>query len=199
MTFLGGVTMKKATFWSLIALYLLLAFADGALTYINTPDLALEGNPLVANFGLGWEALAIANIAVFAMVFAAGYYCFFKYQTVYTQETKYTRYWSQITFGRPDMFWKGFILFPKKWKPYIAAFGFSILYAFIVARLILVLEWLAITFAWSGRFDYFRFESKYLFGRLDVVAAIIVAFAGIFYWFYLEYKKQLASAIAAKG
>ncbi len=72
MTFFGGVSVKKATFWILIALYLLLAFADGALTYINTPDLAMEGNPLVANLGLGWSALAIANIAVFALMFAAG-------------------------------------------------------------------------------------------------------------------------------
>ena len=73
--------MKKARFWILIAIYLLLAFADGALTYINTPDLSLEGNPLVAKLGLGWGALAIANVAVFALFFTASYYSFFKYKT----------------------------------------------------------------------------------------------------------------------
>ena len=183
--------MKKFKFWFLIAVYLLLAFADGVLTYINTPDLSFEGNPLVANLKLGWGALAIANIAVFVLYFSAAYYAHFKYKTVYTKETKYTRYWSQITFDRPDMFWKGSILPAKHLQPYIAAFGFSMLPAAIIARLILVLEWLAITFNIDGIYRYFYFKNTYCFGRLDVVAAVIVVVLGFFYWFYLEYKKQL--------
>ena len=183
--------MKKAKFWILISVYLCLSFADGTLTYMNTPDLSFEGNPLVAKLGFGWGALAIANIAVFALYFATAYYAYFKYKTVFTKETKYIRYWSQITFDRPDMFWKGCILLPKHWKPYIAAFGFSILPAAMIARLILVLEWLAITFNIDGIYRYNHWKSTYCFGRLDVFAAVIVAFFGIFYWFYMEYKKQL--------
>ncbi|MBQ5885802.1 MAG: hypothetical protein IIW79_05270 [Clostridia bacterium] len=57
--------MRKIKFWILIVVLVLLAFADGLLTFINTPDLSMEGNPLVASLGLGWEALAIANILVF--------------------------------------------------------------------------------------------------------------------------------------
>jgi hypothetical protein len=190
--------MKKVKFWILIAIYLILAFADGALTYINTPDLSREGNPLVAKLGLGWTALGIANIAVFALFFAASYYNYFKYKTVFTNETKYTRYWSQITFDRPDMFWKGFILFPKHIKPYIAAYGFAILPAAIIARLILVLEWLATTFNVAGRYQYYYFKQTYFFGRLDVVAAVVVAIALIFYWFYLEYRKQLIPVTTAE-
>ena len=188
--------MKKTKFWILISVYLCLSFADGALTYINTPDLSFEGNPLVAKLGLGWGALAIANIAVFALYFATAYYNYFKYKTVFTNETTYTRYWSQITFDRPDMFWKGFILFPKHWKPYIAAFGFCMLPAAIIARLILVLEWLATTFDIAGRYQYYYFKNTYCFGRLDVLAAVVVAIAGIFYWFYIEYKKQLICTTA---
>lgn len=192
--------MKKVKFWILIAIYLILAFADGALTYINTPDLSREGNPLVAELGLGWGALIIANIAVFALFFAASYYNYYKYQTVFTKETKYTRYWSQITFDRPDMFWKGFILFPKHIKPYIAAYGFAILPAAIIARLILVLEWLATTFNVAGKYQYYYyyFKQTYFFGRLDVVAAVVVAIALIFYWFYLEYRKQLIPVTTAE-
>lgn len=186
--------MKKLKFWILTLLYVLLAFADGALTYINTPNLSMEGNPLVAKLGLGWGALAIANIAAFAMYFAAGYYSYVKYETVYTKETKYTRYWSIITFGRPDMFWKGCILPPKYWKPYVAAFGFCMYPAAILARLILVLEWLAITFHVDGMNQYNRLKSTYCFGRLDVVAAILILCVGFFYWFYLEYKKQLKNS-----
>ncbi|MBP3705658.1 MAG: hypothetical protein J6J13_00200 [Clostridia bacterium] len=184
--------MKKAKFWILISVYLCLAFADGALTYINTPDLSFEANPLVAKLGLGWGALAIANIAVFALCFASAYYAYFKYKTVFTKETKYTRYWSQITLDRPDMFWKGFILPPKHWKPYIAAFGFSIFPAAIIARLILVLEWLDYTFNVDSIYldNYYYFENTYCFGCLDVFAAVIIELIGVFYWFYLECKKQ---------
>ena len=183
--------MKKAKFWILISVYLCLTFADGALTYINTPDLSFEGNPLVAKLGLGWGALAIANIAVFALYFASAYYAYFKYKTVFTKETKYTRYWSQITLDRPDMFWKGFILPPKHWKPCIAAFGFSIFPAAIIARLILVLEWLYYTFNATWANAYFTFRNTYCFGRVDVFVAVIFAVVGVFFWFYKEFKKQL--------
>ncbi len=50
--------MKKLKFWILITIYVLLMLADGLLTFINTPDLSMEANPLVANLGLGWVALA---------------------------------------------------------------------------------------------------------------------------------------------
>jgi hypothetical protein len=62
--------VKKLKFWSLIIILILLVFADGLLTFFNTPDLSMEGNPLVAKLGLGWGALAVANIIVFAFVFA---------------------------------------------------------------------------------------------------------------------------------
>jgi hypothetical protein len=68
--------------------------------------------------------------------------------------------------------------------------------AAIIARLILVLEWLATTFDIAGRYQYYYFKNTYCFGRLDVLAAVVVAIAGIFYWFYIEYKKQLICTTA---
>jgi hypothetical protein len=186
--------MKKIKFWILIALYFLLMLADGSLTYLNTPDLSWEGNPLVAKLGLGWGALAIANIVVFALFFVTAYYSFFKYQTVFTKETKFTAYYSQIMFDRPDWFWKGAFLLPKHWGPMIAASGFALLHAGIVGRTILVLEWLTITFdaghlTWVS--NYFYFRHTWCFGRVDVVASVIIAVAAVFYWFYREFRKQL--------
>ena len=191
--------MKKVKFWILIATYLLLAFADGALTYINTPDLSAEGNPLVAQLGLGWGALATANIVIFILFFTAAYYSFFKYQTKYTNETKFTAYCSQITFGRPDKFWTGLI--PKHITPYIAGMGFAFFPAGIIARLVLVLEWIVVT---VYTFDYPRFRNLYYSyvrycsfkrtycgGRLDIVLAAVAIIVGIFYWLYTEFKKQL--------
>ncbi|MBQ7799037.1 MAG: hypothetical protein IJ370_00940 [Oscillospiraceae bacterium] len=181
--------MKKIKFWILISCYLILAIADGALTYINTPDLSLEGNPLVANLGLGWTTLAVANVAVFILIFSASYYSYFKYKTAFNNETKFTAYCSQIVYDRADMFWKGLI--PKHITPYIAGLGFSLLYSAIIARLIVVAEWLCITFNLTWSDPYFYFKDVYFFGRVDVFVAVIVAVIGMFYWFYVEFKKQL--------
>ena len=189
--------MKKVKFWVLIAIYLLLAFADGALTYINTPDLFHDSNPLIAELGLGWGALAIANIAVFLLIFAAAYYSYCKYQTVYTNERKFTKYYSQIVFNRPDMFWKGALLLPKNWSVWGAAFGVSLLYSGIAARLILVLEWSVVTL-YHSNIDQFRslykFYVRYYYqfgGRLHILVAIAVMALSLCCWFYAEFRKQL--------
>ena len=123
-------------------------------------------------------------------MFTTAYYSYFKYKTIYTNETKFTAYCSQIVYDRPDMFWKGLI--PKHITPFIAAFGFSFLYASIVARAVLVFEWVYITFNdtwWTN--SYFIFTDKYCFGRLDIVVVVIIAIIGVFYFFYKEFKKQL--------
>ena len=181
--------MKKLKFWSLIIILVLLMLADGLLTFINTPDLSMEGNPLVAKLGLGWGALAVANICVLALVFITAYYSYFKYKTIYTNETKYTAYCSQIIYDRPDMFWKGLI--PKHITPFIAGLGFSGLYALIIARAIVVFEWLCITFNTTWTNAYFTFRYTYCFGRVDVFVATVFALISIFFWFYKEFKKQL--------
>ena len=182
--------MKKLKFWILIFLFLLLQVADGVLTYINTPDLSMEGNPLVAELGLGWWALFIANVLVFAVIFILSYYCYFKYETRYTTETKFTAYCSQIFYDRPDKFWKGII--PKHLAPFWASLGFAGLYAVIFARAVLVFEWLYITFneAWWTK-AYFIFKEKYCFGRLDVFVGMVITAICMIYWFYKEFKKQL--------
>lgn len=184
--------MKKIKYWTLIFIYLFLVLADGFLTFINTPDLSMEGNPLVKYFNLGWGALALANVIVFALLFMASYYSYFKYKTVFTNETKFTSYCSQIIYDRPDMFWKGII--PKHITPIIAALGFSSLYTYIIARAILVFEWIYITFNdhwWMSK--YFVFTDKYCFGRLYIFVGTISCFACLFYWLYKEFKKQLAN------
>lgn len=189
--------MKKAKFWILITVLLILQLADMSLTYLNTPDLSMEGNPLVAKFGLGWEALIIANVLSFTLAFLVSYYSYFKYKTIYTNQTKFTSYFSQIIYDRPDMFWKG--LFPKHITPYIAGFGFSGLYAFIAARAVLVFEWIYITFNenwWEN--TYFILTNRHFFGRFDIVVSTIVTIVAFLWWCYKEFKKQLKSKVTTK-
>ena len=47
---------------------LLIHLADGLVTYVNTPDLKREANPLVSRLGLGWGALFGANLIGFVFI-----------------------------------------------------------------------------------------------------------------------------------
>ena len=82
-------------------------------------------------------------------------------------------------------------LIPKHITPFIAGLGFSGLYALIIARAILVFEWLCITFNATWTNAYFTFRNTYCFGRVDVFVAMVFAIIGVFFWFYKEFKKQL--------
>ena len=102
--------MKKFKIWSIIIILVLLMFADGSLTFINTPDLSMEGNPLVAKLGLGWAALAVANIFVFIFIFITAYYSYFKYKTIYTNETSLPHTVRKSFMTDPICFEKGLYL-----------------------------------------------------------------------------------------
>lgn len=180
--------MKKIKFFAAIITYLLLALADGGLTYYNTPDLSMEGNPLVAELGLGWGALAIANILTFVGFTLILYYYFFKYETVYTDETKLTRYWSQVVYGRPDKFWTGLI--PKRFGPFVAMLAFATIPAFIISRAIVVAEWICYTLD-VDQSKYWAFERKFLFGNIHITVATVITIIAIIVFMYKEFKKQL--------
>lgn len=173
----------------LVGLYLMLVLADGLLTYINTPDLSMEANPLVAVLGLGWKSLFIVNLLFFILFAAMAWFTFVKYQTIYAGCSRYTQYVSQIAFRRPDKFVWILYKFPKNWRINLAYIGYAFTYGMIAARIVIVLEWLAATFHFNLEI-YNRFCIAYLWGRPDIVLGCVVALAAEFVWFYWEFRKQ---------
>lgn len=184
--------MKKMKFWISIGIYASLMIACGVLILINVPDLSRLDNTMMKHFGWGWQAVLIANIAVFLLVFLFAYFSFYKYQTVYTAETKFTAYCSQITYDRPDRFWTGLI--PKHGKHFLAAFGFAFLYGMISAQVISLFEWTCISIQeewWKG----FYFVVKNHYFRIDIIVVILITLFSFFYFYYKEFRKQLNAAI----
>ncbi|MBQ7379677.1 MAG: hypothetical protein IJW70_08405 [Clostridia bacterium] len=183
--------MKKVKFWILMSVYVLLALADGALTFYNTPDLSMEGNPLVAKLGLGWGALLVANLLGLALLAVTFGYETFKYKTIYTKEVKLTRYCSQIVYHRPDKFWTGILI--KDFRPILAILGFVMPYALIAGRVIIVAEWVCITL--RVPIDvYWRINQMLFFGKVEIFVAVAVAIALMLYWMNKEFKTQLPAA-----
>ena len=109
---------KKLKYLLTLSVYVILMLADGFLTFINTPDLSMEANPLVLYLGLGWGALFIANLLGFIFFAWITWYTFIKYETVYTDETKITHYVSQLYYERPDKFAWVLYKFPKNGRKF---------------------------------------------------------------------------------
>lgn len=185
--------VKRKKFYLLMGLYLLLVILDGLLTYLHTPDLALEGNPLVANLGLGWMALFIANVTVIALVGASSYYTFFKYQTTVAKADNRREYLSQLFFGRPDKFLWTLYKFPQNRRFSWAMFGYGIIHGLIVSRAILVLEW---AFHLPPAYNHLR--NMMPLGRLDIVLAMMVLVFSTWHWLnneYLASKRMMQEAM----
>lgn len=166
---------------------LLLALLDGVLTYINTPDLKYEANPLVTVFGLGWGALFLANLIFYALYVCLAYFLFFKYESPVLQVNNVREYVSQLYYSRPDKFVWFFYKWPKNWKPLVAVGAFAYIFVSPIARSILVFEWLMITFSIQSKL-YSRLCSMLPFQRFDVaLAAILISFLFVF-WLNREYQ-----------
>lgn len=171
---------------------LVLAVADGILTYWNTPDLSLEGNFLVAGLGFGWEALLIANVAVFGFCVFTAYYSFVRYKTVVLKTKNIKEYISQMLYNRPDKFIWLFYKTPKNRKPFYAILGFAFCYSMILGRMIAILEWTAISFKMDLT-GYCGFIRMFPFGRMDIVLILIALMILILLWFVSEYRKSIKS------
>ena len=54
-------------FWFFTLFYTEVTAADLGLTYLATPNLEMEGNPLVAVYAFGWGALLFVNLLTLAI------------------------------------------------------------------------------------------------------------------------------------
>lgn len=89
-------------FFGISLLYLLLVFADNYTTYLYTPDLSMEANPLVSLGGLGWKELIIEGIVAVAIVSFMAYLPFVYYKRTVVQCKGFREYVSKVFFKRSD-------------------------------------------------------------------------------------------------
>lgn len=175
--------------------YLILVLADGALTFYNTPDLALEGNPLVAKLGFGWPAVVVFNLIVLAQLYFLYKYSFLEYETMIAPSKNCREYYSMLCFGRPDWFWQTWYQWPKYWGWFPAALGFISVFGLTAGRLVVVLEWIAITLDVNTEI-YFRFRRALPLHRVDIWVTVIVTTVMFMVWVRKE--RQIAQQ-ALKG
>lgn len=180
--------MKKK-FVLFMSTYFFLMMLDVFLTLVNTPNLADEANPLISVLGFNWTSLLIANVILLMFILICADYTFVRYKTIVIDAKNHKEYISQILYDRPDKFSWTMYKIPKNWRPVFAISGYAIVYAVIIARTIVIIEWLMITFGYKYNI-YWNLKDIMPYNRADIVISIIACFFLINYWFLKEYKKS---------
>lgn len=187
------IEMKVKKWIFLCVLNLVLALIDGGLTYLNTPDLSREGNILITKFGLGWGALFTANFIVFILYVIWSWFSFVRYDSrVSSENLAVLEYLTVLCYGEKKSVRWLFFRTPKEKKeskanhwPTIACGGYSFAYISLIARSILIFEWLTVTFQIkTPLYDSLR---RLLWDRVDLAAAMVLYPVFCLVWILKEY------------
>ena len=172
--------------------YLVVTVLDLYFTYLGTPNLALEGNPLYNVVFFDWSGLITLNVVTFIFYALISYYGFIGYKRPVTKETDLKKYLSYISFGDPDkyvaMMWKA----PKYWAPQIACLCWSVAVILPFARLFIVILWFFLIMKIDDTLFY-TIVASIPMGRIDVVIAVLGAWVLSFVWIAKEFKENLKS------
>lgn len=133
---------SKKKFFVYIFIYFILMVGDMVLTYIGTPDLKNEANPLVMVFGLGWGALIAHCMVGFLFYLGFVYYAFIRYRRPVLQCEGYKQYVSMLLYGCPDR--KKAAKKKVQYKNYWAVIGNMFAIGYIIIRVIVIFDWLGV-------------------------------------------------------
>lgn len=192
---------NKVKFTLSCTAYFIVTILDLLFTYIATPNLLLEGNPLHQITNFGWTGLLIINLVTLVGYIAMSRYAFIKYKAPVTNETDMKRYLAYINYGDADkyvpMMWK----LPKNWAPQTACLCWSVVCILPFCRMIIVLEWFLMILGIRNIVTetFFSVVAIFPLGRIDVFLAIIGAWILSFVWIQKEFKKNLLEIEKRRG
>lgn len=180
---------KKAFVFSIIS-YLVVTVLDLYLTYLGTPNLLLEGNPLYNKIFFTWTGLIVLNVVTYIFYCLLSYFGFVAYKRPITNETDLRKYLSYISFGDANkystMMWK----LPKYWAPQVACLCWSVSVILPFARLLIVIVWFCLLLGIDAPL-FFNIVTLIPMGRIDFVVAILGAWILSFVWIHKEFKLNL--------
>ena len=185
---------KYFLFWFLVTLNLILSVADLVLTYIGSPDLSNEANPLVYTLGLGWNSLIITSIIFLVAIVVLLYHAVFRFKRVVIQCEGLRQYVSMLFFDRPDKFIWALYKFPKNkigLSYFWACLGYVLAIVIPIGKLFAVLLWVGIINN-LNIVNYYHNNFNIMMtpiGRSDgIIGGIVIALLIIYYWFKKEYR-----------
>ena len=186
-------SVKK--FWVFAIAYLVTSIADMVITYVGTPDLLLEANPLVTVFGLGWGALITANILGYIIYIALIYCAFIKYKRKVLQCEGLKQYLSMLYYDRPDKFKWIWYKFPKGKNLISGVFapiGYACAFVSPFIRILAVFGWIihlsGTDFCIYCYFGIDHFNINHIEVISMAIVTVVTGIALVFVWIAREYK-----------
>lgn len=192
----SSVTKGAIKFWTFTALTIIVSVFDNIFTYVGSPDLSREANPLVYTLGFNWVGLIISNVILLCIFIISYYYSFIKFKPDVIPCKGFKEYFSMLYFDRPDKFIWTLYKMPKNKRVYsyiIACCGYVMAILVPIIRLRAVTEWALFLSNKDLFYSYCMLIEKIsfttLFGRFDYFLMILVIIILlIIYWFFQEYK-----------
>lgn len=168
-------------------MYLFITLADLSLTYISTPDLKQEGNPLVQNLNFGWKGLISVNLITYLIYFILALYAYIIFKPINSSEIEDKNYYFDIIKNKDKK---------KSIEFQTASICYSISTALPLARLIIVIEWILILIKAKVPL-FFSIIALFPAGRIDYAVAIILAIRFSFYFYIKESRENRKRIIFA--
>jgi hypothetical protein len=129
-------------FWFFSVSLVTLRVADVVITYIVSPDLRWEINPLVSVAGLGWLSLITSNVAGVAVILILFHYSLVRGGDLYPTEPGYSvkEFISHYLFGERHSFRKIYYVVPTNRRAIIEYAGYVSIRVLTVWSLIIVVH-----------------------------------------------------------
>ena len=188
---------SKKKFLIFVSLNVLLVCVDYILTYIGTPDLSLEANPLVSVFGLGWRALLI-NATIFVFLHAvAAYLAFVRFRRSIITCNGFKEYISILYFNRSDKFRQTFYRFPNNkvgWRYTVAFLGTFVTIIYPLFTLLAIVGWIGTISGYYQFYVLYEFLLRPIFWGTTFelfilfITFVVIATFAMYLWYYKEYK-----------
>jgi hypothetical protein len=188
---------KKIGFWVLVSLNVIASISDLTFTFIGSPDLSREKNPLVYVLNLSWKSLIISSIIFLIIIVILLYYNFFRLKRIVIKCNGFKQYLSMLFFNRSDKFIWTLYKFPKN---KIGYYYFGACLGFVLAIIIPMFKLFAVVL-WVGVIKNIELINSYiksfyflltpLGSRTEfIICAVLFGLCIWYYWFYLEYKNN---------
>ncbi len=136
------MSRTKLEFWLLTSFLLITRCWDITATYIITPNLEKETNPIVSIFGQGWTTVIIFQIILVSAVIILNYYSLFKTRDSYPSQKGYAfkDFMTYYYFSEKRSLIKMLYKFPKNKSVLIKALGYILPRSLIVISVFISLS-----------------------------------------------------------
>lgn len=100
---------------------------DGYTTYLYTPDLSNEANPLVSLLGFGWTSIVITQFILVSLLICCLYYYLYNYNPPFPnkKKLKLKEFISNLNYNYDHSFFKIFYKLPDNRNVFFAKIGYA--------------------------------------------------------------------------